>query len=69
MAAQTGRESHMAAMMNGKVLAAEVREQLAAEVKQLPVPPGLRVILVGPKSDAKAYLLRRISELSSSAWR
>ena len=46
----------MAAPMDGKALAAEVREQLAAEVKRLPVTPGLRVILVGPKSDAMAYM-------------
>ena len=59
----------MAATMNGKTLAAEIREQLAAEVKRLPVPPGLRVILVGSKSDAKAYLLRRISELTRTTWR
>ena len=46
----------MAALMDGKALAAEVREQLGAEVQRLPVPPGLHVILVGPKSDAKAYM-------------
>lgn len=46
----------MAAPMDGKALAAEVREQLTAEVQRLPAPPGLHVILVGARSDAKAYM-------------
>lgn len=46
----------MARLMDGKALAAEVREQLAAEVQRMSVQPVLHVILVGAKSDAKAYM-------------
>ena len=44
--------------MDGKALAAEVRQQLAAAVERLPAPPGLAVILVGSRTDAKAYMTR-----------
>ena len=48
----------MAAPMDGKALAVEVREQLTAEVQRLGgVVPALHVILVGARSDAKAYML------------
>jgi len=45
-----------AAIMDGKKCSTQVWDEVAAEVKKLPRPPGLAVLLVGSRPDSKSYV-------------
>ena len=46
----------MAAKIDGKALAAQVKAQVAAEVEKLPRQPGLAVVLVGEDPASQVYV-------------
>ena len=46
----------MAVRIDGKALAAQVKEQVRREVETLSRQPGLAVILVGERKDSQTYV-------------
>jgi len=51
-----GTRSFSAGMLDGKICSTQVWDEVAAEVKLLPRPPGLAVLLVGARPDSKSYV-------------
>ena len=52
----SSRLAAAAQLIDGKAIAAEVRQEVARAVEALPSPPGLAVILVGGRPDSRAYV-------------
>ena len=56
-----------ATVIDGKAVAAAVRERVAAEVAELPEAPGLATVLVGD-DPASAVYVRRIVGIRTPMW-
>eukprot|EP00753_Platysulcus_tardus_P022623 PLAT9826.1.p2 GENE.PLAT9826.1~~PLAT9826.1.p2 ORF type:complete len:326 (-),score=137.80 PLAT9826.1:199-1176(-) len=53
-------EERAAKIIDGKAVAAAIREEIRVEVESLPSPPGLAVVLVGDREDSATYVRMKI---------
>ena len=56
-----------ARIIDGKAVAARVRERVAEEVAALPSPPGLATILVGDDPASQMYVRMKLFDARSTA--